>query len=741
MSYNWLDPETTTPSGYGSGGLNIQTLTPYDDPSRAVGAGNLVSGGMTGYEIQNNFLNLGEVILNVFNRTTNLELGQHAIAGDEVYKGTLLYIGRKNGYGAFFAGGQAILPGTEDIKDASAIYGAGGDLQTSLQFKIGVKQSSLLTVTIPNTALENITTRDTLLSSINASLLNDSINTSVTWYGYDGVEPDSYPISIANGDSFNIVFDEDETRYSYTYEYLSSDGSTPLSIANQGALISFLQTALNQAVSDADSGVEVPPITKFISGSDFAVGTGTAVKLTLVTKQVDTDGSSKGSLVVAIKGEIPVAAGLTTDESVAVKAFDFSAVLTATYTSSGGDEFLSLVGGNNESSKIVISNSGIDNANALFYIIGAVGAGTYEQLNHTKAPAVSSDNDTAFSTQLLFGGSFVVPKLTITSSWANTPIKIHADASTDAEKQGALYISLTPYDTTDETSTLNYGGVFSPGNLAIPMYASAGDPPIPSPEYSKFMYNTADKRFYIYDTVANAWFSSNFVVGASLVIFEDDFLGYKFNQYIAGENTTAPWVTVETDINLAPLLVADTANGVVQLTLDSDDVTQQAVIYWGDQLSLSPTQGLIFECRAAFPVLPTSGGGENTWTVFGLASATNGAGDNVDTIAVNAWFRVESDTQTTLLYESDDTSTDDNDNIVSGVTLAPNVYHIFRIDMTNLATVGFYVDNVLKGTTDMSALTTETVQPYFCVQKIKAAANTGVGTLHVDLVRIWTDRT
>jgi len=227
----------------------------------------------------------------------------------------------------------------------------------------------------------------------------------------------------------------------------------------------------------------------------------------------------------------------------------------------------------------------------------------------------------------------------------------------------------------------------------------------------------------------------------SPVVFYDDFLGFHFNKYIAGENTVAPWGTVETDINLAPALVAATANGVIQLTLDTDDITQQAAVYFGDVLTLSMKQGLIFEARVNLEVLPAAGGGEHSRAVWGLASATNAT---LDSIVTNAWFRVESAANTALLWETDDGNTDDDDNDAATV-LAAQAYHIYRIDCRDLVNgVKFYVDGTLVGTSgDMNTNLTAgeaLVQPYFCMQKTKAAANTAVGTMYVDYVRLYQNR-
>ncbi|KKK50902.1 hypothetical protein LCGC14_3120370, partial [marine sediment metagenome] len=111
------------------------------------------------------------------------------------------------------------------------------------------------------------------------------------------------------------------------------------------------------------------------------------------------------------------------------------------------------------------------------------------------------------------------------------------------------------------------------------------------------------------------------------ISFSDDFLGYSLQKYVAGENTTAPWRTVETSLNTGIGLKADEINGVVNLIVDSDDNAEVAVLHWGDQESLSIERGLIFEARVAFSVLPTTGT-ETVQAVWGLAGAHNTTPDS-----------------------------------------------------------------------------------------------------------------
>ncbi|MBA7541321.1 hypothetical protein ES705_33632 [subsurface metagenome] len=224
------------------------------------------------------------------------------------------------------------------------------------------------------------------------------------------------------------------------------------------------------------------------------------------------------------------------------------------------------------------------------------------------------------------------------------------------------------------------------------------------------------------------------------IIFYDDFIGAdvafpatgtaeagcKWGQVIVG--AAPPTVTK----------VADEINGVAALALTNADQAQIAVLSWGDQESLSLERGLIFETRLTFNVLPLTGT-EDVQAVFGLAGAHNAALDSVDCFA---WFKVESAANTALLWETEDNVVTDNDNDASTV-LEANVYHIFRIDATDISAVKFYVDGALVGTGDMSGLigTVGNVQPYFNVSKIDPpAATTGTGTMLVDYVRIFQDR-
>jgi hypothetical protein len=232
------------------------------------------------------------------------------------------------------------------------------------------------------------------------------------------------------------------------------------------------------------------------------------------------------------------------------------------------------------------------------------------------------------------------------------------------------------------------------------------------------------------------------VMRLSPVEFIEDFIGANNGagfpgKYIAAENTTSLWRTTETNLNLAIASVANASGGVVQITADADDNAELGLLAFNDSLLFRLNEGLVFECRAALQVLPTTVGGELTTVLMGLASATAAVPDNV---AVNAWFRLEGAGAGAVLWETDDNVAVDDDDNATGVSVVATVYHYYRIDCTDWTTPKFYIDGVLVGTGNMAALAAPSVQPYFRVDKQLAANNTSIGTLYLDYVRVWQNR-
>ncbi len=184
-----------------------------------------------------------------------------------------------------------------------------------------------------------------------------------------------------------------------------------------------------------------------------------------------------------------------------------------------------------------------------------------------------------------------------------------------------------------------------------------------------------------------------------------------FHEPFYGLVEAVKWTNLGT-ANSATVAGVAGEGGHLQLALTADSEAQDAGVSFGDALAFNLSYGLNFEFRAAYSTALTSG----TDSVLGLASATNAT---LDTIAVNAWFRLLGAAPTSLLVETDDNSNNDDDN-ATGIANPSTTFHVFRIDATDLSAVKFYVDGVqATGTYDMSNATSTTgrVQPYFIVRK------------------------
>jgi len=210
--------------------------------------------------------------------------------------------------------------------------------------------------------------------------------------------------------------------------------------------------------------------------------------------------------------------------------------------------------------------------------------------------------------------------------------------------------------------------------------------------------------------------------------FVEDFLGAAGGGPYDG---TTVWNVVDVG-DATEAITADSANGVFKLHLAVTGEAEDAVLYMNDNKTFDVGSGLIFETRVNVAVNIGTG----VTGVFGLAGDHNLAKDSV---TEHAWFRLQA--SNAVLVETDDT-TNDNDDVATGVTAVAGTYNVYRIDFTDLTDVKFYIDGVrvASGTTfDMSNLTAgeQQMQPYFSLDK---ASGTGLGDLDIDYVKIWQDR-
>lgn len=190
-----------------------------------------------------------------------------------------------------------------------------------------------------------------------------------------------------------------------------------------------------------------------------------------------------------------------------------------------------------------------------------------------------------------------------------------------------------------------------------------------------------------------------------------------FEDFLADAAATlpTPWGVHDTSSAGTPVTtyVADALNGEFTLTHDTQSEQQNLALYWADQLTIDPTKNPVFECRLKINFAGATFTADQR-IVIGLAAARNAT---LDSNATHAWFRIEG-ANLNILWETDDTSTDDDDND-STYDIVDNTYLTLRIDLSDLTSIKFYVnDQLAGGGTAAAALTaSHKLQPYIEIQR------------------------
>jgi hypothetical protein len=216
------------------------------------------------------------------------------------------------------------------------------------------------------------------------------------------------------------------------------------------------------------------------------------------------------------------------------------------------------------------------------------------------------------------------------------------------------------------------------------------------------------------------------------VVFYDDFIASSLVVPASGAAESGAMWTKKI-VGAGPPLVALTGdiNGLAVCTMEATDQAQSAYLHLNDNLPFSMVNGPIFETRLALTVLPTLGV-EMQW---GLGCAY-GVPDNM---AYSAWFTADGDG--IVFLETDDNATDRS--VTSGITLVAGVYHYFKIDVSDVTSIKFFIDGVRVGaatTFPFAAVGANAqMQPFFGGYK-SVGAGTGVGTMAIDYVKIWQKR-
>lgn len=210
------------------------------------------------------------------------------------------------------------------------------------------------------------------------------------------------------------------------------------------------------------------------------------------------------------------------------------------------------------------------------------------------------------------------------------------------------------------------------------------------------------------------------------ILYDDDFIGTSATFPTSADPAT-PWLAVDTSSAGTPTYVRNASNAV--LTLASTSEVENVCLAHGDALSFDIDDIQRVEMRVKI--------GASTFTsgsilVFGVGSARN---DTADSVAANAWFRMEGANSTTLVYCETDDGTNDTDDKSAGITLG-TTYKRFVIDFTGgKSNVHFFIDGrqVCTSTTFNMSNYSSGLQPIIQLQKSSSA---NVDSVTIDYVRI-----
>jgi hypothetical protein len=193
--------------------------------------------------------------------------------------------------------------------------------------------------------------------------------------------------------------------------------------------------------------------------------------------------------------------------------------------------------------------------------------------------------------------------------------------------------------------------------------------------------------------------------------------------------------TVQTAGTPTVARVANAIAGVVSMALDSTSEKQEASVYFADSLEFDVTKYLEWEAVVQLQTLPSAAAVEMVW---GLSSAWI---DGPDNASYYVDFQCLANGAVNCRAYDGTTTTSKS----SGVTLTAAGFHVFRLDCSDVTNLQFYIDGVKVSPTGSAAGipfaatgANAVLQPYFSVYK---ASGVGVGTMYLDVVRCWQNRT
>lgn len=190
------------------------------------------------------------------------------------------------------------------------------------------------------------------------------------------------------------------------------------------------------------------------------------------------------------------------------------------------------------------------------------------------------------------------------------------------------------------------------------------------------------------------------------------------------------WTIKDTSVSGTPTYVTANTGGFVATLAGVSAALEIVTLYQGDKLifDIDEIQSFSFYAKV-------SGFDAVAMLVMGLASAQNNAPDSV---AANAWFKIQGSVSTSAIVVETDDGTTDLDDKATGQTLSTTMRK-FTIDFTDgKSKVKFYIDDkrVAAGTTfDMSAYSSG-LQPFVQIQRSGGSGSQAVTIRGAEPVRL-----
>ncbi len=224
-------------------------------------------------------------------------------------------------------------------------------------------------------------------------------------------------------------------------------------------------------------------------------------------------------------------------------------------------------------------------------------------------------------------------------------------------------------------------------------------------------------------------------------VFED-FIGTLDLASAAGTPgvATGPWRIKDSSAAGSPTYAAkaDSQGGVLELLHSNTNEAQVVTLYWGDEQCIGYDKSPVMISRVKVPATPSAA----NFLVWGLASAQN---DTEDSVAINAWMRLEAASLAVKL-ETDDGTTDSDDK--TGFTATADVWYETMVAVSATGIVTFFYRSSatpsapgpwigLAPQTFTIAAGTTNLQPYVQLRK---SAGTTTDTFLIDYIDVSWER-